>query len=570
MIIDSIHFRGHRCFSKDWAGFETIKPVNILIGRNNTGKSHLLDLVEAICEKRLQGRNWTFRLEGTLDESSLKSVFGEHHIEGNLWIMYGRHFVGRRAICETDASLSPRTASWEPCLSWRGMGPDELAKTQSRLMQVFQSPQHHLSGKAFRRLLADRDIHTEPAEPELTLLPDGAGATNIVRRLILTADPQYDHKLIQKELLAALSEIFAGDGQFTEIQVRLHDDVKTGKPDGHWEVYLGEQKKALIPLSNSGSGLKTVLLVLLNLLVVPSIAGRSKDQFVFAFEELENNLHPALLRRLLQYLERYAITEKATIFLTTHASTTLDLFGISPNAQIIHITHDGESARATPVSAHFDRLGVISELGAKPSDLLQANGIIWVEGPSDCLYINRWLELCTGGRLKEGRDYQCAFYGGALLARTQFVPPEEAEAELVNLFRVNPNIIVVCDGDRSGTHVKLKKRVRRISREVKKIPLAHVWVTQAREIENYIPGSVLTKALSLKALPDPTQYDAFFPRKGSPGASYVETQLSRKGVHKMDLAALSLPHMDSATMAERFDWKQQMEQMVKLIDSWNR
>ena len=172
--------------------------------------------------------------------------------------------------------------------------------------------------------------------------------------------------------------------------------------------------------------MKTVILVLLNLLVAPKMGddkNTEKSEFVFAFEELENNLHPALVRRLFRYLEKYAIREETTIFLTTHSSTVLDLFGVSENAQIVHVTHDGETARTTTVSAHFDHLDVISELGAKPSDLLQANGIVWVEGPSDRVYLNRWIQICSDGALREGRDYQCAFYGGGLLARVELKPP---------------------------------------------------------------------------------------------------------------------------------------------------
>ena len=215
-------------------------------------------------------------------------------------------------------------------------------------------------------------------------------------------------------------------------------------------VYLGEDTKGLIPLSKSGSGLKTVFLVLLNLLVVPKVENKEKSQFTFAFEELENNLHPALLRRLFQYLEDYAVNEKATIFLTTHSSIALDLFGVSEHAQIIHVSHDGESARTTTVPTHSNLIKIVSELGARPSDLLQANGLIWVEGPSDRIYLNRWIELYSDGRLREGRDYQCVFYGGALLAQVQFASPEDEAAKLANLFQINHNLIVVCDGDRTA------------------------------------------------------------------------------------------------------------------------
>ena len=448
MNIDSIHFKGHSCFQKEWAGFDTIKPINVIIGRNNSGKSHLLDLVEALCSKdKIDSQSWQYRCSGVLDEEALKSEFRENLSDrasgGNYWQAHGQHFVDIPITWDVDANggISNEVFPSDFTLD----SPYGERSTNDRLAlirQALQNVTHQFKGHSFRRLLADRDIKTEPQDLNLTLEPDGNGASNIIRRFILTANEEFPREIIQRELLDALNFIFGNDGQFSEIQVQHHDDGRAGGTPEHWEVYLGEDKKGLIPLSKSGSGLKTILLVLLNLLVIPKAKiekNRNKSDFVFAFEELENNLHPAILRRLFQYIEKYAITEKAHIFLTTHSSTALDFFGISRNAQIIHVLHDGESARTIPVSAHFDHLRVVDALGAKPSDLLQANGIVWVEGPSDRIYLNRWIDLYSEGRFQEGRDYQCVSYGGALLARTQFKAPEEAEADLVNLLWVNPN-----------------------------------------------------------------------------------------------------------------------------------
>lgn len=575
MIADTINFRGHRCFKKDWAGFSSIKPINVIIGRNNTGKSHLLDLAAALCDGKLSGRGWSYRCRGILDELTLRGVFSEStsggELGGNHWHHHGKHFLDVPLTWELDENSNPTELFWADGFDPKSqIGERSTDVRLASIRAAVKNATHKLLGSSFRRLLADRDIRPETPGTQLALGPDGHGASNIIRRYIVTSNPRFPREIIQRDLLAALNKIFGNDGRFAEIQVKVHDDAAPEKPEGLWEVFLGEEKKGLIPLSSSGSGLKTVFLVLLNLLVVPEIEGKPRSKFTFAFEELENNLHPALLRRLLQFLESYAVTEKVTIFLTTHSSTALDLFGVSKNAQIIHVTHDGEAARATTVSAHFDHLGVISELGAKPSDLLQANGIIWVEGPSDCIYINRWLDLYTGSRLQEGRDYQCAFYGGSLLARTQFKSPQDAEKELVNLFRVNPNIVVVCDGDRTAKGSRVKDRVRRIIAEVREIPKAHIWVTGAREIENYVPGVVLAKAVGLVALPDPTQYEMFFPRKGASGSSYVESRMNRKGIDKMDLAVLSAPLMDKPLMSSRFEWEAQMKQIVERVDSWNR
>lgn len=212
---------------------------------------------------------------------------------------------------------------------------------------------------------------------------------------------------------------------------------------------------------------------------------------------------------------------------------------------------------------------MVSELGARPSDLLLANGIVWLEGPSDRVYLNRWIELCSSGVLREGRAYQCAFYGGSLLARAQFASPDAADAELANLLQVNPNVVVVCDSDRAFKGAALKDRVRRIRDEVARLPDAHIWITGAREIENYVPGAVLGQALSKPHLPDPGQFESFFPRARSRRQSYVEGLLKEKHRDKMDLAISVAPHMTRAMMESRFDWREQMEKIVECIESWN-
>jgi putative ATP-dependent endonuclease of OLD family len=375
MIADSIYFRGHRCFKRNWAGFDLIKPINVIIGRNNTGKSHLLDLASVLCKGNLNGHGWRFLCRGILDEATLKRVFNENrfqgHLPGNHWSDHGNHFLGAPITWEIDENSNPTNVSFANGFDPKPRHAENVTKARlAFICEAVKEVTHQLSGTVFRRLLADRDIKSELPAIQLALGLDGHGASNIIRRYIVTSNRRFPREIVQHQLLAALNKIFGSDGHFTEIQVKVHDEAAPEKPEGHWEVFLGEEKKGLIPLSGSGSGLKTVFLVLLNLLVIPEIEGKPKSKFTFAFEELENNLHPALLRRLFQFLESYAVTEKVAIFLTTHSSTALDLFGVSQNAQIIHVSHDGEAASATTVSAHFDHLGVISELGAKPSDLL--------------------------------------------------------------------------------------------------------------------------------------------------------------------------------------------------------
>lgn len=576
MHATSIHFKGHRCFKDHYAGFDEIKPINVIIGRNNTGKSHLLGLVSALCEGKLNQDNWNCKCCGVLDESALKQSFregsSESSLRGDLWRENGRYFVDAKVEWEVNSGGNFHNVKLfvkDDHVYHRR--PESQGVWDAKILAALRNVGFPLSGRTFRHLLADRDIRAEPADTNLALGSDGVGATNVIRRYITTSSDLFPRSLIQENLLEALNTIFSGDGNFTEIQVRVHDEPESGKNQGFWEVFLGEKHKGLVALSKSGSGLKTVLLVLLNLFAVPAFLRKAKANFVYAFEELENNLHPALLRRLFQFLEDYAVKENAPIFITTHSSVALDFFGLSDHAQIIHVKHDGSSASATTVRAHFEKCGVVSELGAKPSDLLQANGIVWVEGPSDRVYLNRWIELISDGEIKEGKDYQCAFYGGALLARTEFASPEEAEKEAnrVNLLRVNPNVVVVCDGDRTAPQTRIKERVRRIKAEVAKIPNAYLWITQGKEIENYIPGAVIASSQGIATVPDPGQFDNFFPKKRITALSFIEMHLGVKSLDKTQFGIGCVDHMNYSNMRDRFDWLASMSSVVARIREWN-
>ncbi len=571
MYVDSVKTRDTGYFLEDWAGFDRIYPLNVIIGRNNTGKSHLLDLVSQMCDPNGLTINHPYSLSATITEQALRGSFTvdapEGALPGNPYDEHGALLLKKRISWtrrkKDDVSdiLFPDGYSFES--DDATITEKRFRRLETMLRQVFITV---LTGKQYRRLRADRDIRPEKELEKLTLSDSGDGATNIIRRFLNSSSADLPRETITKDLLCGLNEVFHSDSQFNEITVQQHD-VNGGK---YWEIYLGESTKGLIALSKSGSGLKTVLLVLLNFIVLPVMENRPLSSFVFALEELENNLHPALLRRLYGYLANKTETEETTVFLSTHSSTALDFFGPDTASQIIQVCKNDKSSSTRTIDTHFDHLNVVSDLGARPSDILQSNGIIWVEGPSDVVYINRWIEIFSNGEMEPGRDFQCAFYGGALLARLQVVDPKDADEELVNLITLNPNVIVVCDGDRPSKHAHLKGRVKRIRKELQKVPSSVFWATQGREIENYIPGSILQHAFSRTGLPDPLQYEPFFPRKGQPRHSYIEINTKQRSVDKMDLAAICTPHMTMDNMKVRFDLEQQMRKLIRAIREWNQ
>lgn len=126
-------------------------------------------------------------------------------------------------------------------------------------------------------------------------------------------------------------------------------------------------------------------------------------------------------------------------------------------------------------------------LGVRASDILQSNAVIWVEGPSDRVYINRWIELYSNGELRENVHYQILFYGGRLLSH--LTGKLDDSSELIQLFRANLHSIIVIDSDKTASNKRINKTKQRIKKEFNNNK-AIVWITKGKEIENYLSKKI--------------------------------------------------------------------------------
>jgi putative ATP-dependent endonuclease of the OLD family len=331
-----------------------------------------------------------------------------------------------------------------------------------------------------------------------------------------------------------------------------------------WELYFEETEKGRIPLSHTGSGLKTILLVLAFLHLVPHMEGKSLSSYLFGFEELENNLHPALLRRLLLYLRDTAVEKGCHFFLTTHSSVAIDLFASDDKAQILHITHDRTCASVRHVTTYVENKGVLDDLNVRASDLLQSNGVVWLEGPSDRLYFNRWVELWTGGELREGAHYQCVFYGGRLLAHLSADDPDVDSGEVVKILRVNRNAVILIDSDKMRPNESLNATKQRIISEVEAFA-GMAWVSAGKEVENYIPAQAISSLYGSNAATSLERYGDF--SEFLDGLSDDEGKRFLR--NKVLYAEKICPHITSEDMIGVFDLKARINEACNRIRSWN-
>lgn len=487
MILDNkIIIKNYKCFDSSGGGFEKILPINLIIGKNNSGKSSLIDLIRFIVEKKKEiiqgGRDNTTPeviIEHKLTGLEISQTFPVGTtgggIPGRNFFEYGKQFIdkiytykleeqGKKTFINLDAEFTIHAR-----------------KLIEDLASIIKEP---LAGKIFCNISAERDIVPEVTNTEIIFTPNGSGATNAIQLIINRTNR--DSRLIEQELLNELNTIVNPDISFSRILVQLRDN-------NHWEIFFEDINKKSIALSKMGSGIKTVLLVLLNLVVRPAIENKNRNSYIFAFEELENNLHPSLQRRLYNYIRKYSEKHSSYFFLTTHSNVVIDAFGTDKNSQLIHIINDGDKSNSTTILSYNEATQILNDLGIKASDILQCNGVIWVEGPSDRNYINKWLEILAPD-LKEGLHYSIMFYGGRLLANLSF-DFEWFNNEVIPLLKINRNAFVVLDRDGKTMNVKINDTKNRITNEIGE---NNSWITKGREIENYLTDKTISEWLLYK------------------------------------------------------------------------
>lgn len=195
--------------------------------------------------------------------------------------------------------------------------------------------------------------------------------------------------------------------------------------------------------------------------------------------------HPA--KKLVRYLLE---STKNQYFITTHSAALMD----TPNAEIYHINLEQGASRVRRATSDRHKSEVCENLGYHPSDLLQSNCIIWVEGPSDRIYLNSWIHSFSP-ELTEGIHYSIMFYGGRLASHLSGDDMDEMIDDFISLRRLNRRAVILIDSDKENQRAKINATKTRLSQEFDTGP-GYAWITEGREIENYLPPDQIKAAIN--------------------------------------------------------------------------
>src|SRR5438105_202944 len=94
----------YKCFGSEPQGYDVIQPVNLIVGKNNSGKSTMLDLIDYatkpkdISSWRHKGEAPYIFFQHEIPVDILKRAFREDtsggRIDGNHWRAFGKNLVG--------------------------------------------------------------------------------------------------------------------------------------------------------------------------------------------------------------------------------------------------------------------------------------------------------------------------------------------------------------------------------------------------------------------------------------------------------------------------------------------
>ena len=494
MRITKVKLDNYVCFH-DAPEFELGPGINFVVGKNNSGKTALLDALT------LHGRGEAHRSIETLPERN-SAVEGEattaHEVgyefeEGEvlrlaeaqggdfffttgLWrqdqnwnTSHARQFLHSldkvvnhspriryryKAAVATDV-LAAGFVSWKPVrideehivlrlrfqnLPWSIFDDaPTLHHVEDREESSWVTLSERMPGQIYRFDAERRIPASGAADGERVLKSDCSNLPDVVNQLRSTETALFnDYVALAKQVLPSICEILTPtDHGNVELKVSYYEPSQR-RPD------------LAVSLSKCGTGVGQILAMLY-------VVVTSEEPRVIIIDEPNSFLHPGAVRKLLEVFQEY---DHHQYIIATHSPTAIMSV---QKKRILHVTRKDMRSRVDHVEvvANSKLEAMLKSIGTRRSDIFGMDAVIWVEGKTDEKCFNLIMEHNEG--LRDGIQI-------LRLVNTGDIERDKDAALVVQIYErlsgglgIMPSALgFVFDGDKAGAHGRLGKEYREL------------------------------------------------------------------------------------------------------------
>ncbi len=215
---DRLILKTHKCFNGiNGLTLSKIKPLNVIVGKNNAGKSMIIDIIKALIKvdfgKFEHVPEYEFRIT-----QELLNYIPFHLGYNNAQEYFISSVTNQLAVKE----MIDKTLFYEfPPFRIRQVGDSPIRTYNSndtiyREIGNLLEPFHH--DRLLIQLSAERDLVAEVEKSEVSIDLHGAGASNAIRIIINLNEKTRD--FIEIRLLEELNKILFPDIQFSRLLIQ--------------------------------------------------------------------------------------------------------------------------------------------------------------------------------------------------------------------------------------------------------------------------------------------------------------------------------------------------------------